>query len=75
MKVELLKTFGDDNMVVSVARVSYNKEASNFTNDQNAKLINYLATHKHWSCFSHPQLQFRLEVPIYIDSELKRKVS
>ena len=48
MKVELLSIMGNDAMVVDVARVSYQKEASNFTEDQNKKLINYLATHKHW---------------------------
>ena len=70
MKVELLSIMGDDTMVVDVARVSYQKEASNFTEEQNTKLINYLATHKHWSCFSHPQLQFRLQVPIYVERQL-----
>ena len=70
MKVELLELMGNDNTICDVARVSYNKKASNFTNEQNAKLINYLATNKHWSPFSHPQLQFRLEVPIYIERQL-----
>lgn len=70
MKVELLSIMGNDAMVVDVARVSYQKEASNFTEDQNIKLINYLAKHGHWSPFSHPQLQFRLEIPIYVERQL-----
>lgn len=70
MKVELLNIFGDDNMVADCARVSYQKESSQYTNEQNEKLIEYLAKHKHWSPFSHPKVQFRLEVPIYVERQL-----
>lgn len=69
-KVELLSVFGDDNMVVDVARASYDKLASNYTQEQNTKLINYLASHNHWSPFSHPKLQFRLTIPIYVERQL-----
>jgi len=41
MKVELLEIFGNDDMVATAARVSYGKEASNYTVEQNAKLIKY----------------------------------
>lgn len=70
MKVELLSVFGDDNMVADCARVSYQKESSSYSGDQNVKLINYLAKHNHWSPFSHPKLQFRLEMPIYVERQL-----
>ena len=60
MKVELLQIFGDDNMVVDAARVSFGKEASNYTVEQNAKLIKYLAEHNHTSPFRHPQIQYRI---------------
>jgi thymidylate synthase (FAD) len=70
MKVELLKCFGDDEMVVDVARVSYKKLAKMFTVEENDKLIYYLAKHKHWSPFAHPKLQFRLEMPIYVERQL-----
>lgn len=73
--VELLSHFGDDNMVVDVARVSYSKEASNYNEEQNVKLINYLANHNHWSPFSHPQLQFRLTIPIYVERQLVKTES
>ena len=39
MKVELMGYFGSDFDICNVARVSYAKDASNFTEDQNAKLI------------------------------------
>lgn len=70
MKVELLSVLGSDEMVVDVARVSFAKEASNYTEEQNKKLINFLVKHNHWSPFSHPQLQFRLTVPIYVERQL-----
>lgn len=68
--VELLSHFGDDNMIVEVARVSYNKQASNYTTTQNNKLLKYLVEHKHTSPFRHPQLQFRVTCPIYVERQL-----
>ena len=70
MKVELLDTFGNDNMVCNVARVSYKKIAAMFTTEENDKLIYYLAKHKHWSPFAHPKVQFRLEMPIYVERQI-----
>lgn len=70
MKVELIDHFGSDNMIVDVARVSYDKKANNYTNEQNIKLIRYLWNHKHSSPFRHPQFQFRIECPIYVERQL-----
>jgi thymidylate synthase (FAD) len=70
MKVELLNIFGNDIMVCESARVSYSKEASNYTEEQNHKLIKYLANHNHWSPFSHPKIQFRLTMPIYVERQI-----
>lgn len=72
MKAELLSHYGDDNMAVNVARVSYGKEASNYTTEQNSKLIKYLVNHKHTSPFRHPQLQFRITCPIYVERQLRK---
>lgn len=71
-KVELVSYFGNDEMIANVARVSYAKEASNYTKEQNAKLIKYLAEHGHTSCFRHPQLQFRIKCPIYVERQLHK---
>ena len=69
MKVELLETFGNDLMVVNAARVSYGKKKEVFDlNDE--KLIKYLVSHKHTSVFRHPQLQFRIVCPIYVERQL-----
>ena len=71
-KVELLGVFGDDNSICNAARVSYNKESSNYTEEQNAKLIKYLVEHKHTSVFRHAQLQFRITCPIYVARQLEK---
>ena len=62
-KVELLSIFGNDLTICNCARVSYNKNASDYIEEQNAKLINYLVEHKHTSVFRHAQLQFRIQCP------------
>ena len=74
MKVEYKKAFGDDDMVVDVARVSYDKIAAMFTTEENDKLIYYLAKHKHWSPFAHPKVQFRLQIPIYVERQIIKTV-
>lgn len=70
MKIQLLDTFGNDAMVALAARVSFDKKAENYTDEQNNKLLNYLAKHNHWSPFSHPKLTFRLQIPIYVERQL-----
>lgn len=70
--VELLSHYGNDKMISDVARVSYGKDSSNYTEEQNGKLINYLVNHKHTSPFRHPQLQFRIKCPIYVERQLHK---
>ena len=70
MKVELLEIFGNDDMVANAARVSFGKEASNYTVEQNEKLIKYLAEHGHTSPFRHPQIQYRITCPIFVERQL-----
>jgi thymidylate synthase (FAD) len=69
MKAELLNHFGSDLMIANIARVSYNKESLEF-GEKDAKLINFLAKHGHTSPFRHPQLQFRIECPIFVERQL-----
>jgi len=70
MSVELLSYFGDDHMIVNAARVSFNKKANNYSDEKNIRLINYLIKHKHTAPFRHPQFQFRITCPIYIERQL-----
>ncbi len=69
MKVELKHHFGDDLMVVNAARVSYGKEKTEFS-EKDRKLIKYLIEHKHLSPFRHPQLQFRIQCPIFVERQM-----
>jgi thymidylate synthase (FAD) len=66
--IELLETFGDDLTVVNAARVSFQKE-SNEMSVRDEKLIHYLADHSHTSPFFHPQLRFRIKMPIFVARE------
>ena len=69
--VQLLHVMGDDLMVVNAARVSFAKESIEF-NNQDAKLVTYLAKHNHISPFFHPQAQFRIKMPIFVAREWYR---
>ena len=64
-KVELLYVMGDDLMVVNAARVSFAKESTEFK-EADGKLIRYLAKHNHVTPFFHPQIQFRIKMPIFV---------
>lgn len=70
--VELLNFFGGDQNHANVARVSFAKDADNYTEEQNAKLIKYLVEHKHTSPFRHSTLQFRIKCPIYVERQLHK---
>jgi thymidylate synthase (FAD) len=72
--VRYISHMGDDLMVVNAARVSFAKEVSHFT-DKDGKLISYLAKHKHWTPFAHPQICLHIKAPISIRTQLfKHKV-
>jgi thymidylate synthase (FAD) len=66
--VERLEVFGDDLTVVNAARVSFAKESHEFTTND-GKLVKYLAKNGHISPFFHPQIRFRLKMPIFVARE------
>jgi len=66
--VELMETFGSDLTVVNAARVSFDKESLELT-QKDVGLINYLARNDHNSPFFHPQLRFRLRMPLFVARE------
>lgn len=69
MRAELLEVLGDDRMIVNAARVSYGKEVKEFT-DRDRDLLTYLVEHGHTSPFRHPQLQYRIQCPIFVERQL-----
>lgn len=80
MKAELIDYMGSDLTCVNAARVSFDKESEWDTHDsldpkwvanetlnvKDQKLIKYLATHNHWTPFSHVQITMRETVPIFV---------
>ena len=65
IKAEYIDHMGSDLTVVNSARVSFNKESQEFTN-QDEKLVSYLARHNHFTPFTHPQITLRETVPIFV---------
>ena len=82
MQVTLLDSMGSDLSVVNAARVSFDKKSEwdvvdigapigiEKLNDADCKLIRYLATHNHWSPFSHAFASFRIKAPIFVARQL-----
>lgn len=69
-EVTYIDHMGSDQSVVNAARVSFAKESSLFTEEQNNKLIMYLAKHNHKSPFNHAFMSFRVKSPIFVARQL-----
>lgn len=67
--VEYIDHCGSDLSVVNAARVSFAKESVEFI-DKDAKLVRYLAEHKHKSPFNHAFMSFRVKAPIFVARQL-----
>lgn len=88
MDVSYIDHMGSDLTVVNAARVSFSKESLyEIEGDMphgdwrlvlpknDVKLINYLASHGHWTPFGHPQITVRVKAPIFVARQLyKHKV-
>lgn len=70
IEVTLINWMGGDDAVANAARVSFHKLASNYTVEQNTKLIQYLAKHKHFSPFNHSFITLRIKAPIFVARQL-----
>lgn len=70
MKATMLNSMGNDMTVVDAARVSFHKTSSEFTEEQNHKLIKYLAEHGHYSPFGHCFASFHVKAPIFVARQL-----
>jgi thymidylate synthase (FAD) len=76
LKVSLVSNAGTDLTVVNSARVSFDKESEWDTReykdnvsklfDSDRKLIRYLATHKHFTPFTHCTITLRETVPLFV---------
>jgi thymidylate synthase (FAD) len=63
--VRLVDTLGNDLSVVNAARVSYDKEATEFS-PKDARLIDFLIREKHTSPFRHAALTFEVYAPLFV---------
>lgn len=73
ISVQLVDHMGSDLSVANAARVSMAKESAweplasgDVLSAADTKLLGYLAKHKHWTPFSHPQVTFRIKAPIFV---------
>lgn len=69
IEIELVDHMGDDLRVANVARVSFANWKEEF-DQKDAKLINYLAAHEHFSPFRHVQVSLRCTAPVFLARQL-----
>ena len=67
--VAYIDHMGSDLTVVNSARVSFDKKVS-VLSAKDAKLINYLAKHQHWTPFAHVQVTVLVEAPVFVARQL-----
>lgn len=65
IKAEYIDHMGSDLTVVNAARVSFDKESLEFS-DNDTRLISYLARHNHFTPFTHAIITMRETVPIFL---------
>ncbi len=70
IKVTLKNRMGNDLSVVNAARVSFAKEHDEFEGEKDAKLIRFLAKHKHTSPFGHAFATFHVQAPVFVARQL-----
>ena len=77
MKVTYIDHMGTDLSVANAARVSFGKKShwefealGEGLLEKDAKLINYLAKHKHMSPFGHAFASFHVKAPIFVARQL-----
>lgn len=63
--VEVIDKLGSDLTVVNSARVSFGKRKEEF-DDNDRKLVRFLAKNKHWSPFRHMMVQFHIKAPEFV---------
>jgi len=73
MEVSYVSHMGDDLMVANAARVSFSKhrDEGDWTDKPGSdkRLLDYLASHRHWTPFAHPQISLRIKAPIFVRTQ------
>ena len=68
----LVDVMGDDDTITNAARVSFDKEADKYTDEQNKRLIDFLAREGHDSPFRHAVMQFEVYAPMMITRQWEK---
>lgn len=71
IKVDLVQSWGTDDMIAQAARVSTGSESA----DKVSGLIGYLLRNAHWSPFEHCGATFRVEAPMFVRDQWVRHKS
>lgn len=69
MEVKLIDSMGSDLSVVNAARVSFAKQKE-VMDESDEKLIRYLATHNHFTPFTHATITLFIKAPIFVARQL-----
>ena len=70
--IRLVDVMGDDDTVVNAARVSFDKEADKYSDEQNKRLIDFLAREGHDSPFRHAVMQFEVYAPMMVTRQWEK---
>ena len=71
IEVKLIDSMGDDfKTVAGTARVSFGKSAEDYTDEQNIKLVKYLARNSHWTPACSLQAILSIKLPLAIHAQL-----
>ena len=70
IKATYIDHMGEDLTVVNAARVSFGKKRDVFQEQEDYRLIHYLAEHGHTSPFGHCFASFHVKAPIFVARQL-----
>lgn len=68
--VRLRDSMGDDLKPADVARVSFDRQAKDFTGEQNERLVNYLMRNNEFSCFRHNAISVEIYMPLMVARQI-----
>lgn len=75
MKVEYLDCMGSDLSICNAARVSMNKQHTEFDEETDTKLLRYLVKNLHWSPFAHALLTLRVTAPVFVSRQMEKHLA
>lgn len=68
--VRLRDKMGNDLKPADVARVSFDRKAEEFTDEQNERLVNYLFRNKEYSCIRHNVISLEVYMPLMVARQI-----